>query len=643
MPENSSQKDISQNFSIYDHVPLFKNYNIEKYLGSGSSSDVYLIKSTETNELNAVKVITIPDYQTSKIKIFNKTELLSSYYKNLLNNTLDNINYYKSICENCNYFLNYSDIETFENTKSFGYNVFVKMEYAKTLREHIDQTSDIMIKDVIKIGIDLLSAVEFLESREIVFKYINESCIFISKDGYIKIGSTSFLNENFDSTDSISKTQDEENFYLAPEAFWNNANFDSTVDIYSIGVLLYKILNYDRFPYLPKHPKPIEQDSLDIAFEKKLHGEKLKLPSRAQNQLGEICVKACSFNSSERYKNASEMKKQLESLYITLSFGELNEIIGNFMSLLDSDSEKDCIYWMESTKEDTIIGYEKYLNSLTQTKKYAKNAQDRINYLRKLSKIDKSRKSNLFLKNYDYLEQLEIENKKLQQRDNAKFNRNKQIILSVFSGLCIFVFIGFIYTSNISNKNALNIAQTSNSIPSNPLNTPLNMFILDNNSTQTKTPTTIMQVPTATSSHVEVKSTPKIQPATITKKPSIIEPHAPSTPIETIKPPIPTQTIAPTATKAPPTIVETPTTAPSTTSSVSPTPTDTKITLIDPTNTPTVTTSSTLEPTPTTSFSETITSPNKTPENSPRFAQSIPSDVITSNITSILFNSITLT
>lgn len=68
--------------------------------------------------------------------------------------------------------------------------------------------------------------------------------IFVSKSGDFKLG-------NFSTASSHDSTA-----ILSPEAYKGNS-CDSAIDIYSLGIVMYKLLNRGRLPFLPLPPSPV--------------------------------------------------------------------------------------------------------------------------------------------------------------------------------------------------------------------------------------------------------------------------------------------------------------------------------------------------------------------------------------------------
>ena len=98
--------------------------------------------------------------------------------------------------------------------------------------------------------------------------------------------------------------------YMAPEVF-RSGRYDATVDLYALGIVLYRMLNHNRAPFLPDYPQQITQQDREDALAKRLSGERMAPPCQAPEPLAQIILKACAYQSKNRYASASQMRKEL--------------------------------------------------------------------------------------------------------------------------------------------------------------------------------------------------------------------------------------------------------------------------------------------------------------------------------------------
>lgn len=105
--------------------------------------------------------------------------------------------------------------------------------------------------------------------------------------------------------------------YMAPEIF-QGRSYDHTADIYSLGLVLYQLLNKGRMPFLPAEDSYTTQD-IDSANYQRLYG--MPVPGLTGNHIGEeridsrldaVVRKACEVDPADRYQTAMEFYDALE-------------------------------------------------------------------------------------------------------------------------------------------------------------------------------------------------------------------------------------------------------------------------------------------------------------------------------------------
>lgn len=100
---------------------------------------------------------------------------------------------------------------------------------------------------------------------------------------------------------------------MAPEIYYEK-EYGAQVDIYSLGLVLYWLLNHNRGPFLPAYPEPITYASREQALRRRVSGEVMSPPEEAEPQLAKVILKACAFAPQDRYADAKALREELEIL-----------------------------------------------------------------------------------------------------------------------------------------------------------------------------------------------------------------------------------------------------------------------------------------------------------------------------------------
>jgi len=101
--------------------------------------------------------------------------------------------------------------------------------------------------------------------------------------------------------------------YIAPEQFWNGETVPQS-DVYSIGLVLYTALNDGVMPFHDERESAQIPEKRAAALQRRMNGEAPAYPKTACRELGDIVLKAISFNKENRYANAAQLGKALAEL-----------------------------------------------------------------------------------------------------------------------------------------------------------------------------------------------------------------------------------------------------------------------------------------------------------------------------------------
>ena len=117
--------------------------------------------------------------------------------------------------------------------------------------------------------------------------------------------------------------------YMAPEIYWGK-DYDFTVDVYSLGMVMYRYMNDGRLPLMPRYPEPVGYMDGETAFAERVGGHDLPEPRNGSPELKAVILKACAYDKSDRYSSAEEMLSDLEALeHGTLNIAALPESVLN--------------------------------------------------------------------------------------------------------------------------------------------------------------------------------------------------------------------------------------------------------------------------------------------------------------------------
>ena len=292
----------------------WKGWTIGDLMGEGSFGKVYRIYREDYGRVyeSALKVIRIPQSKAEENAVRSEVmndEDVRAYFLSSVESIIDEISFMSRLRGNSN-IVSYEDHSVDELSGEFGWRICIRMELLTPLLRYI-QMQPVTAGDVVRMGIDICKALETCEKNQIIHRDIKPENIFHSAQGFYKLGDFGIARQMEKSTAGMSKKGTYS--YMAPEVV-RGESYDHTVDIYSLGVVLYRFLNNNRGPFLPHYPDKIYYDDKEKANDQRLNGDPMEPPCNADAKAGEVILRACSFWPEDRYQSAEEFRRALESV-----------------------------------------------------------------------------------------------------------------------------------------------------------------------------------------------------------------------------------------------------------------------------------------------------------------------------------------
>ena len=253
----------------YEKIQLsWSDWKIVKYLGGSADTKVYEIerKVSEKLEKGALKIIS------------GSASEVESYVQQF--RILEELQGQSNI-------VGYDELTVVPHEDGVGGDVFIRMELLISLPQCLKK--DYFDENVIKLGVDISNALILCEKEHIIHGNIKPNNILVSKDEEYKLSDFSIL-KNADITASEKQKTGME--YQAPEVL-RGEPYGHTADIYSLGMVMYWLLNNQTLP---------------------CKDEKLQPPAIGSEKLKEIVMKACESCPEDRYASAQELYDALRAL-----------------------------------------------------------------------------------------------------------------------------------------------------------------------------------------------------------------------------------------------------------------------------------------------------------------------------------------
>jgi len=295
------------------YEPFFGEWYINRLIGRGAFAQVFeIVRKDLTGEYKAaLKIITIPS-NSAEINAYKSEGLSVAEIKSELETSIKNIvNEIKLMyrLKGRSNIVSYEDHAIIEHKDDVGWDILIRMELLMPLTEYITKTT-LTCQDIKRLGIDICSALELCDKHNIVHRDIKPDNIFVSDNGDFKLGDFGIARVIEQTTMELSKKGTYT--YMAPEVY-KGEDYNSSVDIYSVGMVLYRLMNYNRVPFMPLYPQKVTYSDRENALMKRMSGEAVPLPQNADmdKALTKIIIKSVSYKPDERYRSPSELKNDL--------------------------------------------------------------------------------------------------------------------------------------------------------------------------------------------------------------------------------------------------------------------------------------------------------------------------------------------
>lgn len=185
-------------------------------------------------------------------------------------------------------FLPYDGYQVVPMEDSIGFDIYILTEYRRSLERQFVK-KPLTHLDAFNLGLDLCSAMTACRRSGYLFSNLKPSNIYISENGEYKICDFGFMN--LKSLKYASIPQQYISAYTAPEITDAFSTPHETMDVFSLGMILYQVFNGGT---LPERSQSITQK-----------------PEYADEELSQIILKACACNPENRWQDPAQMGQML--------------------------------------------------------------------------------------------------------------------------------------------------------------------------------------------------------------------------------------------------------------------------------------------------------------------------------------------
>lgn len=286
--------------------PLLSNMEVVSRISVRGAVSVYIVKSTKTAQTYILKHISVPESQKQVDALLFTGAAASeaeaqTYYEQVVTDYKEELETLErlSASPNLDCFRSYQ-IEPKED--GVGFDLYLLAEHRTTLNEYLADNA-ITHLCAVNLAMDLCSALVDLRAAGLVHRDVKPGNIYLNSQGHFVLGDLGIAKIAELKYCSMPETM--LSSYSAPELFSLVGTIEPTTDIYSVGLILYRIYNGNHAPFEDERTSAKAADKLRIT------GKELPAPMYADYEMAEIIHKACAFKPEERYQDPNEMKQAL--------------------------------------------------------------------------------------------------------------------------------------------------------------------------------------------------------------------------------------------------------------------------------------------------------------------------------------------
>lgn len=287
---------------------VFGHWKIQKLIGHGSegkSAVFRLVRNDSKEGTSALKIVSL-------IEERGKYDELSSYRQKEYDRALKQcqekaaveVQSMRALKGNPNIVDYYGhEFRNWSDSSGFGCDLLIHMELLEDLRQFMQSDLYFTERQIVKVGCEICAALVLCHNNRIIHRDIKPENIMVNKKGTYKLGDFGISRILDASPTAMASTSIGTLAYAAPEQILSRHN--ERVDIYSLGLVLYELINKNRLPFSDSPYISMDQ------IKKRLDGRPIPKPDECSAGLWNVIRNACAHNVTERYQTAQEFLDEL--------------------------------------------------------------------------------------------------------------------------------------------------------------------------------------------------------------------------------------------------------------------------------------------------------------------------------------------
>ncbi len=246
----------------------------------------------ENDKRYILKIISVPASQTqlNALLLTGAVENLAAareYFENRVRDYTSEIDILQSLSR-FEGFLSYEGYQVVAKDEETGFDIYILSQYQRTLEQQFTKKSFTKL-DAVNLGLDICSALTACRRNGYIFVNLKPSNIYVAENGEYKICDFGFVK--LDGLKYATIADHHIGEFTPPEITDPFSALNDRMDVYALGMILYKIYNGGKLP-----------SDRELSLE---------APVYADAEMAQIILKACSNCPDDRWQSPAEMGQML--------------------------------------------------------------------------------------------------------------------------------------------------------------------------------------------------------------------------------------------------------------------------------------------------------------------------------------------
>lgn len=290
--------------------PLLDHMAIEAEVSGHAGCRCYQLRAISGGERYILKVLSVPasENQVSALILsgaYSDEAAVHEYYGGVAETIRQELKAGQKLSETGS-FVGAKDFQIEPKESGVGYHVYILYPLHAPLSDYMADNTLTHLRAV-NLGLDLCDALSACRQAGYIFENVKPENVFLMPSGRFMLGDLGLC-----STQDLEYSSVPESYigaFSAPELSDITASPNLTIDLYSLGMVLYRVYNGNHGPFED------EATGEQMADKLRLTGKPLPAPMFADYELSAIILKACAPKPADRFQTPEELKQAL-TLYM---------------------------------------------------------------------------------------------------------------------------------------------------------------------------------------------------------------------------------------------------------------------------------------------------------------------------------------